>query len=190
MDIVKTRALRGPNVWGGFTAIQVEVRCTEDELALEKMPGFEKRLRERFPKMGSLKPDAGMPAALELAALGLQAHAGCPVTFSRSIPTAESGVFHVVVEYREEAVGRLAIDLGMALCAAARENAPFNLKASLNRLQILDEGVRLGRARGTSSRRRWRGGFRFGGSRMEASCSSDGEVSSGGFRRLRWTALA
>jgi cyanophycin synthetase len=136
-------------VWGSYTAIQVEVRCTEEELALEKMPGFEKRLRERFPKMGSLKPGAGMPAALELAALGLQAHAGSPVTFSRSMPTAEPGVFHVVVEYREEPVGRLAIDLGMALCAAARENAPFNLKASLNRLQILDEGVRLGPSTGS-----------------------------------------
>lgn len=148
MDILKTRVLRGPNVWGSYTAIQVEVRCTEDELALEKMPGFEKRLRERFPRMGFLKPDAGMPAVLELAALGLQAHAGCPVTFSRSMPTAESGVFHVIVEYREEAVGKLAIDLGMALCVAARENTPFNLKASLNRLQILDEGVRLGPSTG------------------------------------------
>ncbi len=55
-----------------------------------------------------------MAHVLELAALGLQAQAGCPVTFSPAAPrkpSLEAGVFQVVFEYTEEAVGRLALEL-------------------------------------------------------------------------------
>jgi cyanophycin synthetase len=68
-----------------------------------------------------------MAHALEFAALGLQAQAGCPVTFSRSAQTLEPGVYQVVVEYTEEDVGRLAFDLAEQLCLAALNNTPFDL---------------------------------------------------------------
>ena len=45
--------------------------------------------------------------SIEYAALGLQAQAGCPVTFSRCTQTIEACVFQVVVEYSEESVGRV-----------------------------------------------------------------------------------
>jgi cyanophycin synthetase len=56
-----------------------------------------------------------MAHALEFAALGLQAQAGCPVTFSRTTATLEPGIYQVVVEYSEESVGRLAFELAEAL---------------------------------------------------------------------------
>ena len=68
-----------------------------------------------------------MAHALEFAALGLQAQAGCPVTFSRSALTLEAGVYQVVVEYTEEDVGRLAFDLAEQLCLAALNNTPLQL---------------------------------------------------------------
>ncbi len=148
MNILNIRALRGPNLWSLHTAIQAVVACSGEELCLDEMPGFEERLRERFPQIGPFESGAGMASALELAALGLQAQAGCPVAFSRSVATVEPGIYQVVVEYTEEAVGRLAMELAKTLCAAARDNLPFDLPDALTRLRLLDEDVRLGPSTG------------------------------------------
>ena len=148
MQILHIQALRGPNLWSLHTAIQVLVSCADNELCMDRLPGFEDRLRERFPHIGAFQPGAAMVAALELAALGLQAQAGCPVAFSRAVATLETGVYQVVIEYTEEAVGRLAIELAAQLCQAAQANLPFDLDAALNRLRELDAEVRLGPSTG------------------------------------------
>ncbi len=148
MNILDIRALRGPNLWTLHTAIQAVVGCTQGEWYLDDRPGFEDRLRERFPQIAALPPAGAMVSALELAALGLQAQAGCLVAFSRSVATLEAGVYQVVVEYTEEAVGRLAMELAHQLCVAARDDSPFDLADALSRLRALDEDVRLGPSTG------------------------------------------
>ena len=117
MEVSRVHALRGPNLWSRHTAIEAIVACRDEERSISDMPGFEARLRARFPEISFLEPatHAGatsMAQVLELATLGLQAQAGCPVTFSRTAATAEPGVYQVVVEYTEEAVGRLALGTG------------------------------------------------------------------------------
>ncbi|MBL8421959.1 MAG: cyanophycin synthetase [Candidatus Accumulibacter phosphatis] len=153
MQVSRIRALRGPNLWSRHTAIEAIVCCTEDERNIDNLPGFETRLRERFPELAMLRPlghdeAVSMAQALEFAALGLQAQAGCPVTFSRTAQTVEVGTYQVVVEYSEEAVGRLAFELAEDLCRAAGENSAFDLDAALDRLRELDEDVRLGPSTG------------------------------------------
>ena len=153
MEVSRIRALRGPNLWSRHTAIEAIVSCTAEKLSIADIPGFEARLRTRFPEIGSLHPvgsEATIPIAfaLEFAALGLQAHAGCPVTFSRTAQTTELGVFQVIVEYTEEAVGRLAFELAEALCRAAADDTPFDLADALKRLRELDEDIRLGPSTG------------------------------------------
>ncbi len=148
MKILKIQALRGPNLWGLHTAIQALVSCSGPELCLDHLPGFEDRLRERFPQISSFPPGAPLVSALELAALGLQAQAGCPVAFSRSVAVPEPGVYQVIVEYTEEDVGRLAVELALELCSAALNDLPFDLPSALNRLRELDEEVRLGPSTG------------------------------------------
>ena len=116
MEVSRIRALRGPNLWSRHTAIEAIVACDEVERAISNIPQFEAQLRERFPEIALLQPAVSyhvvsMAHALEFAALGLQSQAGCPVTFSRTTQTIEEGVYQVVVEYSEEAVGRLAFDL-------------------------------------------------------------------------------
>jgi cyanophycin synthetase len=153
MEVSRIRALRGPNLWGQHTAIEAVVACTADEHAIDQLPGFEVRLRARFPAISALQPtghDDAVPMAhvLELCALGLQTQAGCQVTFSRTTQTLEPGIFQVVVEYTEEAVGRLAFELAGALCRAALDDAPFDLDDALTRLRELDEDVRLGPSTG------------------------------------------
>src|SRR5512146_1263865 len=139
MDVSRIRALRGPNLWSRNTAIEAVVHCREAECALSGLPGFEERLRARFPNIGSMRlvgqvGDISLAHALAFAALGLQAQAGCPVTFTRVTQTIERGVFQVAVEYSEEAVGRLALALAQQLCLAAVEDAPFDLADALVRL--------------------------------------------------------
>ncbi len=155
MEVSRIRALRGPNLWSRHTAIEAIVSCTESERDIDSIPGYEPRLRNLFPEMGFLETDGhqgsiSMAQALELAALGLQACAGCPVTFSRTAATLEKGVYQVVVEYTEEKVGRLAFELAMELIsAAATEDGVFDLAGALARLQELDEDVRLGPSTGS-----------------------------------------
>ena len=149
MEVTRIRALRGPNLWSHHTAIQSVVSCTEAECSVGTMDGFEARLRARFPELSPLQPtghDDSIPMAhvLELAALDLQAQAGCPVTFSCTTPTVETRVYQVVVEYSEEAVGRLAMELAQALCESAVKDTQFDLSQALAQLKELDEDVRLG----------------------------------------------
>ncbi|MEY2631632.1 MAG: hypothetical protein RIR00_286, partial [Pseudomonadota bacterium] len=153
MEVSRIRALRGPNLWSRNTAIQAIVSCDNGECAIEKLPGFEARLRERFPELGDMIPanhldTVSIAHALEFCALGLQAQAGCPVTFSRTTPTVDSGVYQVVVEYTEEDVGRLALKHAEALCRSALDDTPFDLAAILHELRELDEDIRLGPSTG------------------------------------------
>lgn len=154
MEVSRIRALRGPNLWSRHTAIEAIITCAEIECFIDRIPGFEARLRERFPEIALLQPTISdeviaMAHALEFAALGLQAQAGCPVTFSRTAQTLEPGVYQVVVEYSEEAVGRLAFELAQELCQAAIDDQPFYLDDALRRLRELDEDVRLGPSTGS-----------------------------------------
>jgi len=153
MEVSRIRALRGANLWSHHTSIEAIATCTPDECCIAKFPGFEGRLRDRFPHIGPLQPTGHndvipMAYVLEHAALGLQAQAGCPVTFSRTTQTIDPGVFQVVFEYTEEAVGRLALKLAEELCNAALQDTPFDLAAALGQLRELDEDVRLGPSTG------------------------------------------
>ena len=153
MEVSRIRALRGPNLWSRRTALEAIVACTPDECSMESLPDFEQRLRALFPDLGMLRETGhagtvSLAHVLEAAALELQAAAGCPVTFSRTSATLEAGTYQVVVEYSEEAVGRLAFELARALVQAALQDATFDLQAAIGRLRDLDEDERMGPSTG------------------------------------------
>lgn len=154
MEVSRIRALRGPNLWSKNTAIEAIVSCADAKCSIDNLPDFEARLRARLPQTGLLRPEGHQGAVsiahvLQIVALTLQAYAGCPVTFGRTSSTIEPGVFQVVVEYSEEEVGRLAMDLAQQLVQAALDDAPFDLADALKRLRELDEDVRLGPSTGS-----------------------------------------
>ena len=153
MQITRLRALRGPNLWTRSTAMEAIVHCEDSELLYCAMPGFEDKLRARFPTIGTLQPHgAAQPLSLahvlEVAALSLQAQAGCPVTFSRTHETVEQGTFQVVVEYTEESVGRLAMEKAEALIRATLSDSAFDADATIAALRELDEDDRIGPSTG------------------------------------------
>ncbi|MCO5101043.1 MAG: cyanophycin synthetase [Burkholderiaceae bacterium] len=152
MQVERIRALRGPNRWTRARAIEATVRCDEAERELAAIPGFVDRLRERCPDLVRLPNGASTPRsaahALGAAAFALQSRAGCPISFARTMETSEAGVFQVVVEYSEEAVGRAAFELAEALVDAARSDACFDLADAIARLRAIDEDERLGPSTG------------------------------------------
>ncbi len=154
MEVSRIRALRGPNLWSRHTSVEVIVTCMTPDRDIVPGSPFEKQLRRIFPALAFIEgarpgQQASMAHALEKVTLGLQAQAGCPVTFSRTTVTQEPGVYQVVVQYTEEAVGRLALDLAMQLCKAAQAGESFDLAAALVQLSELDEDVRLGPSTGS-----------------------------------------
>lgn len=154
MDVTRTRALRGPNLWSRHMAIEAVVTCSETERAIGKMAGFEDRLRALFPAIGVLHPEGGdtdisLAHVLQTAALALQAQAGCPVTFARTTATTDAGVYQVVVEYSEEAVGRKAFEDAQQLVQAALGHGSFDADKAIADLRELDEDERLGPSTGS-----------------------------------------
>ncbi|OYU29029.1 MAG: cyanophycin synthetase [Burkholderiales bacterium PBB2] len=155
MEVSRTRALRGPNMWSRHTAIEAVVHCTPAEQSIADMPDFEARLRALFPSIGALRPASAqrtpitLAHVLEQATLALQAQAGCPVTFSHTHITSEPGSYQVVVEYSEEDVGRMAFEAACKLVEAARDGGSFDADATLKALRDLDEDVRLGPSTGS-----------------------------------------
>ena len=153
MDVSRIRALRGPNLWSRHTAMEAIVACTEAERSIVNLPGFEARVRALFPTIGALQhrganTKVSLAHVLETAALALQAQAGCPVTFSCTAVTVEPGVYQAVVEYSEEAVGRLAFELAQALVNAALNGTDVDVDAAITQLRELDESERLGPSTG------------------------------------------
>jgi len=153
MEVTRIRALRGPNLWTRHTVLELQVAVTSDEHSIDETPGFESRLRARFPCLGPLRylgdPNPVSAAhVLEAALLHLQAQAGCPVTFGLTARTPTDGLFQVVVEYTEEEVGRMAVNLAGELFASALADTPFDLAAALLQLRELDEDIRMGPSTG------------------------------------------
>ncbi len=126
------------------------VSCGPQDLL---MVGLEQQLRRIFPAIGLIRANATdqtvcLAHALEKITLALQVQAGCPVTFSRTTPTQESGTYQVTIQYSEEAVGRRALALAEQLCIAAQQGQGFDLEAALAELRELDEDERLGPSTG------------------------------------------
>jgi len=153
MQITRIRALRGPNLWTRSTAIEAIVQCEDNEQCYTAIAGFEEKLRARFPTIAPLQPHGAdqrlsLAHVLEVAALSLQAQAGCPVTFSRTHATLEDRTFQVVVEYTEEAVGKRAVEKALELIHAAQNETAFDSEKAIAELRELDEDERIGPSTG------------------------------------------
>jgi cyanophycin synthetase len=154
MELQRVRALRGPNLWSRHTAVEAIIYCDPGERSIVELIDFEIQLRTLFPQLhlrnvGANGERVSMAHIIEHVALGLQAQAGCPVTFSRTNKVNDEGIYQVVVEYSEELVGKLALDLAWQLVCAARSRMAFDIEAALMQISQLDEEVRLGPSTGS-----------------------------------------
>ena len=146
MQVTRTRALRGPNLWARCTALEAIVELQDLERAPRSVALFRQRLERRFA--GAL-PENGasdrftMAHGLAHAALALQIEAGCAVSMCRATKAVDPGVYQVVVQYAEEAVGRLALQLAHALCTAIGNDQPFDKADAVRQLCETHASTRL-----------------------------------------------
>ncbi|AGA24988.1 cyanophycin synthetase family protein [Singulisphaera acidiphila] len=150
MEIRKVLALRGPNIWARFPVLEAWVDLKElKDSPSNQLPGFNERLMAWLPGMIEHRCSLGRPGGfferlregtyqghiLEHVTLELQCLAGTPVGFGKARETAEAGVYKVVIEYEDEAVGRACLETAHRLLQAAVLDLPFVVEAEVARLR-------------------------------------------------------
>jgi len=165
MQLRTARALRGPNVWGSATVLDVLVDLADwSELDSLRVQSLCRRMEELLPATGGeiclacapIDAEEGRHApGLQLAALlartvvALQTLAGSTVQFGRVARTSEANVFRLAVEYREEPVGRMAITAALDLAHAVHRGESFDAEVRVKELRTVDQQIRLGPSTGS-----------------------------------------
>src|SRR4051794_29977895 len=159
MQIQKVFKLRGPNIWANFPVLEVWVDLEElKDTSSEMIAGFNDRLKGSLPSMIEHRCSVGerggfferlrrgtyLAHILEHVTLELQCLCGVAVGFGRAREHLGEGYYKVAIEYKEEAVGRAALDAGFQLCLAAVYDRPFDVAAEVQRLRRLNQQVGLG----------------------------------------------
>lgn len=147
MRIQSFRTLRGPNVWSVSRAIEA-LLVVEVGDSLDSRHDLAGSLPERLAGgLGQAKGRgvAGIAEAIALLARGIQEEAGIVgLEAARTSQGEGHGEYRVIVPYREEAVGRLAVELAVQILCDAVGGVPVEFAERVARLRTLDEEVRLG----------------------------------------------
>ncbi|MCE9547893.1 MAG: cyanophycin synthetase [Planctomycetia bacterium] len=159
MEIRRIWALRGPNYWANFPVLEALVDLGDlHDRASDEIPGFNERLKAWMPTLVRHRCSVGEPGGfflrldrgtylahiLEHVALELQTLADSHCGFGKARAASEDGVYRVVVKYREEGVGRAALELGRRICLAAVHDQPCDIAGEIERLRELNYDLRLG----------------------------------------------
>jgi cyanophycin synthetase len=134
-----------------------------EERPSNKVDGFSERIQALFPGMHEHRCSIGAPGGffqridrgtwmghiIEHIALEIQILAGMKVGFGRTRGYGEKGVYNVVFDYEEEAVGRFAAKAAFDICNALIEGTSYDLAADIQRMREIREAVRLGPSTGS-----------------------------------------
>jgi cyanophycin synthetase len=166
MKIREIHAMRGPNYWSvrRHKLIVMVLDLEEmEELPSNKVEGFLTRLQNTFPSMQAHRCSIGVPGGffqrvergtwmghiIEHIALEIQILAGMEVGFGRTRGYGQKGVYNVVFDYQEEAVGRYAAKAAFDICNALISGMDYDLLADIQRMREIREAVRLGPSTGS-----------------------------------------
>ena len=161
MNILKIRALRGPNYWSvnRTKLIQMTLDIGDYETkSSNKIPGFVDRLEYLLPSLFTHRCSEGVEGGffyrlregtwlghvIEHVALELQCLTGMECGFGRTRGTNQYAVYNVVFSYLYEKAGIEAARYAVGLVQALAENKEFNLASCLEHLRLLSREGRLG----------------------------------------------
>jgi cyanophycin synthetase len=155
MEILKVRALQGPNVWGQASVLEARVRVAKYErLPVEGVLAFERRLSAWLPGWSPTReilpqlPRARVADALRGVAVELQALASTPASSQIAGPRSPSDTVDIAIVYEEEQLARACLEAARHMCLSALASEDFDARAEIARLRSLAEDVCLGRATG------------------------------------------
>ena len=169
MELGKTRALRGPNIWSQSTVLEtllnfsgLDVSSVDMERVHEQVAEFLKgsySLGEEERSNWSFHPGLALTELLVRITLEMQVQAGSVVSVGRVAETKDPQEFRVVVQYHEEPVGRLALDSAANFLRSLIKNEPFDAMAKIADIRSLDQQIRLGPSTGAIVRAAWARGI-------------------------------
>jgi len=159
MDIRKTQALRGPNIWAQFPMLETWIELSETtNRPSHAYPGLRDRIRNWLPGLADHRGsqahrggffeewDRGVSLAevVEHVLLELLTLSGADVGFSRTREDLGKHFYKVAVEFEEEQVAREAVKVAVVLVMAAVEDRPFDLTVEIARLRKMHQRSCLG----------------------------------------------
>jgi cyanophycin synthetase len=154
VKILESRVYRGPNLYALGAVIRLRVDLGElEDYPTQRLPGFSEALLALIPTLHEHSCSYGEPGGfvrrlredegtwlghvLEHVAIELQCLAGTPVSYGKTRGDGlPAGQYHVIYSFAEEAVGRAAGELALAVILhllpadrAAHDPAPFDFGA-------------------------------------------------------------
>ncbi len=159
MDFRKVLALRGPNIWANFPVLEAWVdfkasgpAASDDLAAITErvaalLPSLAQHRSGNGPHNGSVGGTSNatcLADVLQRVTIHLECLAAAPVSFAQTRETSEAEVYQVVVEYKEEALGRACLETARELCMAAVHGQVFDAAGAIKKLQDLAHEACLG----------------------------------------------
>lgn len=153
------RALRGPNIYAYMPVLQITLDIGPyEERPSNQIEGFIERLTAWLPGLHSHECSVGQRGGFverlrrgtylahicEHVTLELQELMGFKVAFGRARGTGETGVYNVVIAYKEEEPARAAFATALRLTLAAMHDQPFDVAAELDLLMSVADEYGLG----------------------------------------------
>jgi cyanophycin synthetase len=150
MQLLRTLALRGPNIWSKAPMIEAWVDLGEwNQFASNEIPGFNERLKGFLPSLIEHRCSVGerggfyvrlergtyLGHILEHVVLELQTLAGTDVGFGKTRETHKEGVYKVAFRFKIEELGKAALEVGIRLVMAAVKDTPFDITFELEKLK-------------------------------------------------------
>lgn len=159
MNILETRALRGPNRYSRYPAIFLLLDIGEFEnRPSDTLPGYPERLVELLPSLYEHRCSIGERGGfiqrlqrgtwaghvVEHIALELQCLAGMEVGYGKTFDTNKTGYYEIVFRYRVEKAGMYAGLQAVALVTAVMAGESFDVDAVVLKLKEIREHDMLG----------------------------------------------
>ena len=161
MKILGIQVLKGPNIWSVRRKKLIQMRLDLEELEqlpTNKIPGFRERIEQLLPSLfhhrcspgyeGGLfeRIDHGtwMGHVIEHIALEIQTLAGMETGFGRTRETKTSGIYNVVFNYLEEAVGVYAAEASVRIAQALISGSEYDLEKDIMAMKKMRERERFG----------------------------------------------
>jgi len=138
MKIGKVRALRGPNRWGRFCAVEAEVSLEGEEDSGEKV---HLALLPHIPSLSRFGIPASVAEGISHVALALQIEAGSHVNNGCANFVKEEGIWLVVTEYEVEGAGKEAVSSAFDLVAGVLQGKEPDVRPMIEKVRavFLDE---------------------------------------------------
>jgi cyanophycin synthetase len=166
MKIIETKVMRGPNYWSikrkKLIVMKLDLEELE-ELPTNKIDGFGARLEALMPSLmqhrcsegkegglfSRIKEGTWMGHVIEHIALELQTLAGMECGYGRTRGTGAKGVYNVVFNYMEEAVGLYAAKTSVKIAEHLIKGEAYDIDAEIRHMRELRESVRFGPSTGS-----------------------------------------